>query len=162
MLKQFYTFRFLTICCLVSIIMSCKTMHSTPNQTQNGEIHNKEDLNANTVQPGQIFGTYLWIAPQKEAQFEVETPPANCQAAIRLEDGTMIFLQPTWELAAVRPAEELTGYRDKEVVVTGTVLQESPAPPDNRAYVKGPCLTGPISITDRSTWDALHGGKIDW
>lgn len=163
MSKQFYKFAFWAACCLlVSFISSCKTMHSTPGKPKNGEIHSKEDLKANTQQPAQVFGKYEWITPKKEAVSDAETPPDHCQAAVRLEDGTMIYLQPTWEPSAARPADELTSYRNQEVVITGTVLLECPPPPDNRAYAKGPCLTGPISIADRSTWDALQGGKLDW
>ncbi|MEY3444338.1 MAG: hypothetical protein RLZZ519_2619 [Bacteroidota bacterium] len=143
-------------------IVSCKPMQSSHPPTQKGQIHTKKDLKANTTQPCQVFGTYTWIHPGQEKDDSDTTPPANFQAAIRLEDGTRIYLQPTWDEAATRTPEELTQYHDKPVVVTGTLVQSSPAPPNSRAYIKGPCFVGPISIAQRSTWDALHGGKLEW
>jgi hypothetical protein len=90
------------------------------------------------------------------------SPQANCLAALRLEDGTLVHLQPTWQVEALRSVEELQKFRDKSVVVTGLLAPEMPAPPSNIAYIKGPCLFGTVSILDRSTWNSLQGGKIDW
>lgn len=143
-------------------IVSCKPMQHSLSSVDKGEVHNKKDLKTCKTQPCNAFGHYTWITPKEESGTSEADPQVNCQAAIRLEDGTLVYLQPTWEAAAVRSPEELTQFRNKSVVVTGTLLPSTPAPPDGRAFIKGPCFVGAISIADRETWDALHGGKVDW
>ncbi|MGB0948927.1 MAG: hypothetical protein ACPGU0_02325 [Marinirhabdus sp.] len=53
-------------------------------------------------------------------------------------------------------------YHKKAVVVTGFLLAMEPPPPNNSAYITGPCMTGPISISDREIWDLMHGGELKW
>ena len=162
MLNSSKSLLYLAIGLLSLHFVSCKSMQSSHDPSTKGQIRNKKDLKANTTQPCDVFGTYIWVSPNQEPRPEGATPPEGCQAAIRLEDGKRIYLQPTWEQAAARAQEELTTYHDKAVVVTGTLLQASPPPPDGGAYIKGACFVGPISIANRSTWDALHGGKLEW
>jgi len=137
-------------------------MLTSNDSSPKGEIHNLQDLNANKATLAEVFGTYEWVDPSKNNSQELdpENPPENCQAGVRLEDGTLIYLQPTWETSAARSKTELLEYRNKPVVVKGSVLPEGPPSPDQSAYIKGPSMVGPIVIIDREVWDVMNGGGL--
>lgn len=137
-------------------------MLTSNDSSPEGEIHNLQDLNANKIAPCKVFGTYEWVDPRKvdSQELDPENPPENCQAGIRLEDGTLIYLQPTWKSSAARAKTELLEYHNKSVVVLGSVVSEGPPSPDQTAYITGPCLVGPINITDRELWDVMNGGGL--
>ena len=135
----------------------------TPTESSpEGEIHNLKDVNTNTTAPCDVFGTYTWVDWRKKhnSVLDPKNPPENCQAAILLEDSTLVYLQPTWESSAPRSKTELIKYYNKSVVVTGILATQGFPPPDQSAYITGPCLVGPISITDGELWDQMHGGEL--
>lgn len=145
------------------IFLSCKHPQQSTSKMETAQIHNLEELKANSGKFAEVFGTYIWVEARSDKEEAMGKEPAQgCQAALQLEDGTLVFLQPTWEAAAARPSDELKSYRDKAAVASGLVLLEGPAAPNGGNFIKGPCFVGPIALTDRGTWDALHGGKIDW
>ena len=134
-------------------------MHSPTKNSPKGEIHNLKDLQFNKTFPCHIFGIYVWVDPRKDPDPEI--PPENYQAAIQLEDGTLVHLQPTWEPSAIRSEAELIKYHQKEVVVFANfVLSKAPPSPGGTAYMTGPCMFGPISISSRKAWDRMNGGEL--
>jgi hypothetical protein len=69
-------------------------------------------------------------------------------AAVRLSDGTVLLLEPSWSPAGARSDDEIGRFNGKEVVVTGIVHAEAPPPPEPAAAVAGPCITPVESITE--------------
>ena len=61
--------------------------------------------------------------------------------SIVLEDNTRIALFPVWKDDARRPKAEVERFKDKKVVVIGTLYQRSPADPRGGASPLSPCLT---------------------
>jgi hypothetical protein len=161
-MKSFIGSFFFSGCLLITLFTSCKSMLTSNESSPEGEIHNLQDLNANKTSLCEVFGTYEWVDPRQvnSQKLDPENPPENCQAGIRLEDGTMIYLQPTWKSSAARSKKELLEYHNKPVVVTGSVLAEGPPSPDELAYIKGPSMVGPIVIVDRESWDVRNGGEL--
>ncbi len=104
----------------------------------------------------EVFGTYQHVAGGKAPDAKPDG-----HAAVRLDDGTQVWLQPPWHADAIRPADELTRYDGKPVVAKGLLFAECPPPPDGRAYAKVPCLTAAILVMDRRAYDALQSGELD-
>lgn len=104
----------------------------------------------------EVFGTYQQVAGGQGPDAQ---PKGH--AAVRLDDGTLVWLQPPWHPDAIRPAEEVAKYDGRAVVAKGLLFAECPPPPDGRAYAKVPCLASSILVMDRRTYDALQSGELD-
>jgi hypothetical protein len=103
----------------------------------------------------EVFGTYQQVAGGKRPD-----APLDGHAAVRLDDGTLIWLEPPWHPDAIRSPEEIAQYDGQAVVVKGLLFAECPPPPDVRAYAKVPCLAMGIVVIDRRTYDVLHGAEL--
>jgi hypothetical protein len=119
-------------------------------------VRNAADRDAKNGTMVEVFGTYEQVAAGK-------APDAKPQghAAVRLDDGSMIWLEPPWHPGAIRSAEEIAKYEGKSVVAKGLLFAECPPPPDGRAYAKVPCLAAGLVIMDRQTYNALQSGQLD-
>lgn len=130
---------------------------SAPSISPGDEVRTAADRDQKTGKMVEVFGRYERVADGKAPD---ATPRDH--AAVRLEDGTLIHLQPPWHPNAVRSAEEQEKYADQEIVAQGILLAECPPPPDGRAFAKVPCLYLDIVITDRRTHDLLRGsGQLE-
>lgn len=132
------------------------TMTPTPALSPAAEVRNPADRDAKSGDLVEVFGTYEQVAGGKDPD-----APNDGHAAVRLDDGSLVHLQPPWHPDAIRSADELTRYTDKQVVVKGLLFKECPPPPDNRAYAQVPCLYAAIVIIDRRTYDALQRGTLE-
>lgn len=131
-------------------------MAAAPPLSPDVEVRTAADRDAKSGDMVEVFGTYQHVAGGKAPD---ATPDRH--AAVRLDDGTLIWLEPPWHTDAIRPAEEIARYEGKRVVAKGVLLAECPPPPDGRAYAKVACLTAAILIMDRRTYDALKSGALD-
>jgi hypothetical protein len=61
-------------------------------------------------------------------------------AAVMLDDGTEVTLEPVWAEEAIRPAEEIERYDGERVRVTGIVHEQAPEPPEPAASLMSPCV----------------------
>jgi hypothetical protein len=129
---------------------------SSASLSPGAEVHNAADRDAKAGDLVEVFGTYEQVAVGKAPD-----APLDGHAAVRLDDGTLVHLQPPWDPKAIRPAEELARYAGKAVVVKGIVVPECPPPPDGGAYAKVPCLMMDIVIMERGTYDALERGVLE-
>ena len=133
------------------------TMSSTSSSiSPDAEVRNAADRDAKNGEMVELFGTYEQVSVGKAPD-----APLDGHAAVRLEDGSLVHLQPPWHPDSVRSAEELAKYSDKPVVAKGLLVTECPPPPDNRAYMKVPCLMMGIVVMDRGTYDALKSGVLE-
>lgn len=84
-----------------------------------------------------LIGRYT----QVDVSYIKQIPPAyEGHVAVELDDGTGILLYPMWHPLARRPADEITRYQDKRVVVIGRFVPRAPEPPELRASLIGPCM----------------------
>lgn len=104
----------------------------------------------------EVFGTYRVVA---NAKLDGADPGTAELAAIELDDGTRVHLQPPWHADAVRSEAERAKFVDRPVVVKGLLFEECPPPGDGRAYAKVACLHSELSIIARATYDMLHGPR---
>ncbi len=112
------------------------------------------DLFAKSGSLVEVFGTYRVVAADK-----LDRAAAGDHAAVELDDGTRIHLQPPWHPDAVRADAERTRFADQAVVVKGLLFDECPPPGDGRAYAKVACLHSELVVMARSTYDRLHGPR---
>lgn len=61
-------------------------------------------------------------------------------AAVILDDGTEVTLEPVWAAEAIRPAEEIERFDGQRVRVTGVVHEQAPEPPEPTASLMSPCV----------------------
>jgi hypothetical protein len=120
------------------------------------EVRNAVDRDAKSGDMVEVFGTYQQVPGGKDPG-----APLDGHAAVRLDDGSLVHLQPLWHPNAIRSADELAKYTDKQVVVKGILAKECPPPPDGRAYAMVPCMMMDIVIIDRSTYDAIESGVLE-
>jgi hypothetical protein len=157
-------FRPLLLLGLATTAATCATMNSnqkppstpSPALAPDAEVRTASDRDHKAGRMVEVFGTYEPIADGK-------APGAAHvgHAAVRLEDGTLIHLQPPWHPNAVRSAEELASFSGRAVVAKGMLFAACPPPPDGRAYPKVPCLFSEIVVMERRTYDALHSGMLE-
>lgn len=84
-----------------------------------------------------LIGRYT----QVDVSYIKRLPPSYVgHVAVELDDGTGILLYPAWHPSAIRPANEITQFQDKRVVVIGKLVPTAPEPPDNSASLIGPCM----------------------
>lgn len=132
------------------------TMTTAPALSPDVEVRTAADRDAKSGEMVEVFGTYEHVSGGKAPD---AAPDGH--AAVRLDDGTQIWLQPPWQADAIRPADEITRYAGKAVVAKGLLMAECPPPPDGRAYAKVPCLTAAIIVMERRAYDALKSGELD-
>jgi hypothetical protein len=129
---------------------------TTPALSPDIEVRTCADRDAKAGDMVEVFGTYQHVAGGAAPD---ATPDGH--AAVSLDDGTLIWLEPPWQPDAIRPAEEIARYEGKRVVAKGLLFAECPPPPDGRSYAKVACLTAGIIIMDRRTYGALKTGELD-
>ena len=117
-------------------------MDSTPSDNA---VRTAADVAAKKGTMVEAYGTYEQVAYGK-------LPDAKPQghAAVRLDDGTLLWLEPPWHPDAIRSSEELAKYAGTAVVVNGLLFDECPPPPDGRAYALVACLMKPVVIDRRA------------
>ena len=100
--------------------------------------HTYEDVKAHAEERAAIVGVYH--------QIDIRMRPKSSQkftghAAVRLDDGEDVLLEPTWSPAAIRSEEERKRFDGARVEAVGVVHAESPEPPEQVAFRMGPCLS---------------------
>ncbi len=100
-------------------------------------VDSRAGLDAQDMEEVRLAGTYVEFDARNKQQ-----APAQFRghAAIRLGDGTVVTLFPTWHRDALRPQAEIDAHKDKAVVVVGMVFAEGPASPKGGASLKTPCI----------------------
>ena len=84
-----------------------------------------------------VIGKYTQI----DARQRKEPPPVyQGIVAITLADRAVVFLHPMWHPDARRPAEEITRFDNKQVVVVGKMVPLAPNSPRGEAMLYGPCM----------------------
>ena len=84
-----------------------------------------------------LIGKYT----QRDVRQRKEPPPVyRGHVAIILADRTAVFLRPMWHPSARRPAEEIARYENKQVVVVGKMVPETPESPELAAMIVAPCM----------------------
>ena len=84
-----------------------------------------------------VIGKYTQI----DARQRPSPPPVyEGIVAIILADSTAVYLYPMWHPSAIRPAEEIAQYDNKQVVVVGKMVPRTPKSPEPRAMIVGPCM----------------------
>ncbi len=136
--------------------MDPTTPTAAPALAPDAEVRTAADRDHKNGNMVEVFGTYEQIADGK-------SPDARHlgHVAVRLDDDSLIHLQPPWHPDAVRPTDELAKFDGRPVVAKGILFAECPPPPDGRAYPKVPCLYSEIVLVDRRTYDALRRGTLD-
>lgn len=100
-------------------------------------VTTRAELAAQDMNDVQLAGTYVEL----DARMKAESPPRyDGHAAIRLADGTLVTLFPTWHRDARRPIAEIQQLKDKQVEVAGMVFAEAPASPRGGASLNAPCI----------------------
>lgn len=133
-----------------------ETPMTAPSLSPAAEVHNAADRDAKSGDMVEVFGTYEQVPGGKDPG-----APNDGHAAVRLDDGSLVHLQPPWHADAIRSADELAKYTGKQVVLKGILAKECPPPPDGRAYAKVPCMMMDIVIIDRRTYDAIKSGVLE-
>jgi hypothetical protein len=101
------------------------------------EVRAADDLERASGRRGAVVGVYHQVDVRQVA----EGPPQyDGHAAIRLEDGVDVFLEPTWSDAALRPADEIERSDGKRVRAVGVVHARAPEPPEPVAAIVSPCV----------------------
>ena len=90
-----------------------------------------------------VVGDYVEVDARRRPR-----PPARFvgHAAISLEDGGRILLEPNWAPAALRSAGERTRFAGRRVEAVGLLWASSPEPPEPIAYKTAPCLSPVESV----------------
>ena len=84
-----------------------------------------------------VIGKYTQIDAR---QRPVPPPVYRGIVAIVLADDMPVYLRPMWHSSAIRPAEEIARYDNKQVVVVGKMVPEAPESPEATAMLVGPCM----------------------
>lgn len=100
-------------------------------------VTTRAELAAQDMNDVRLIGTYVEL----DARMNPAPPPQyDGHAAIRLADGTLVTLFPTWHRDARRPVAEIQQLKDKQVEVAGMVFAEAPASPRGGASLNAPCI----------------------
>jgi hypothetical protein len=105
-----------------------------------------EDVTSFSGRRVRMFGTYVEIDLRKRATSPLQF---RGRAGVRLEDGALVLLEPSWSDAGIRPADERRRLAGKRVEASGTLHEEPMKPPRPIAFVHYPCLTPVESVTER-------------
>ena len=108
-------------------------------------ISTNDGIRQNAGERVRLVGRYTPLDVRRR-----RTPPPvyRGHVTVRLDDGTAVLLEPSWRPEAIRPPDELARYKDRPVVVVGTILPRAPQSPDGTASLLMPCLTDIESITE--------------
>jgi hypothetical protein len=86
----------------------------------------------------EVEGRYAQI----DVRMRVKGDPVyRGHAAVMLDDGTEVTLEPVWAEQAIRPAEEISRCDGHRVRVTGTAHEQAPEPPEPTASLVSPCIS---------------------
>jgi hypothetical protein len=98
----------------------------------------RADLDLLPDGPTIIKGTYREVDVRQK-----KTPPCRFagHAAVVLDDGELVFLEPTWSAAAMRPEEERRAWSGRTVLVSGILHHAAPLPEQPVAAIRNPCLS---------------------
>ncbi len=108
------------------------------------EVRTWADLEKASGDRGVVVGVYHQADVR---QAPAGDPEFDGHAAVRLEDGIDVFLEPTWSEQALRPAEEIERCDGKRVRASGVVHAQAPEPPEPVAAIVSPCLH-PVEAVD--------------
>jgi hypothetical protein len=67
-------------------------------------------------------------------------------AAVVLDDGEQVFLEPAWSGAAIRPEEERHLWSGRKVLVRGTLHHVAPPPERPIAAIRSACVSPVLEI----------------
>jgi hypothetical protein len=94
----------------------------------------------------EVEGTYVEV----DMRMRQTPPPRHIgHAAVQLDDGTLVYLEPPWSKEAIRPPDERRTLTGKRVIATGAVHAVCPEPKQPMAHVSGPCITPVENVTTR-------------
>jgi hypothetical protein len=95
------------------------------------------DLEAHDMHEVHLIGMYVPF----DARVRQE-PPArhDGHVGIRLLDGTLVTLFPSWHRHARRPVAEIAQFEGKQVEIVGTLFTRAPACPDGGASLMAACI----------------------
>jgi len=97
----------------------------------------RADVEAASGGPARVVGDYVEV----DLRQKPKPPPRYLgRAGLRLEDGTLVLLEPGWSQAGLRSPEERRRFAGKRVEATGTIWIEPPRPATPVAYPIMPCL----------------------
>ena len=96
------------------------------------------DLSAHDGELARVYGMYREVDARMRPS---GAPRLVGHVAIELADGTRVSLLPVWDEDALRPEAEVARFRDRAVVVVGTVEKRAPEDPDGGASPLGPCFS---------------------
>jgi hypothetical protein len=97
-----------------------------------------DELRRASGQGAEVEGRYAQI----DVRMRIKGDPVYLgHAAVTLDDGTEVTLEPVWAEQAIRPADEIARCDGHRVRVTGTVHEETPEPPEPTASFVSPCIS---------------------
>jgi len=97
-----------------------------------------EDVRRADGQRADVDGTYRQI----DVRMRIKGDPVYAgHAAVMLDDGTEVILEPVWSEDAIRPADEISRCDGHRVRVTGTAHEQAREPPEPMASLMSPCIS---------------------
>jgi hypothetical protein len=117
---------------------SCAPKLPPPAPISEGPAESWDDVAAHAGGPAVVRGIYTLVDVQKRP---VAEPKLLGHVALKLADGTSVFLEPMWSNAAIRPEAERQAFAGKMVDASGTLHAETPEPPVPMAMIVAPCLS---------------------
>lgn len=72
-------------------------------------------------------------------------PVYSGHTAVQLQDEHLLYIEPTWSDAAIRPPNEIEAFEGQRVLVRG-MLHDHPTPPEPMAAMISPCLTDVVEV----------------
>jgi hypothetical protein len=100
-------------------------------------ITSLDDVRRASGERAEVEGTYQQI----DIRMRVKGDPVYLgHAAVILDDGTEVTLEPSWAEEAIRPRDEIDRCEGHRVRVVGTVHEEAPEPPEPAAALMSPCV----------------------
>jgi hypothetical protein len=100
-------------------------------------VRGSGDLERASGKRGAVVGVYRQVDVRQAAE---GAPQYDGHAAVELDGGGRVFLEPTWSEEALRPAEEIERCDGRRVRASGVVHARAPEPPEPVAAIIDPCL----------------------
>jgi len=101
-----------------------------------------QDLQTEAGKRAAVIGMYLQVDIRMRKKGKSKYAG---HVVVRLMDGADVMLEPSWSQAAIRSAEERRQFDGKRVEVIGTIHLQTPLPPEDVAYIVGPCVS-PVEL----------------
>jgi hypothetical protein len=101
-------------------------------------IETLAQLEQRSGERGTIAGTYHQLDVRMKKH---SVPEYGGHAAVRLADGTDVYLEPVWSPAAIRDEDERRRLSDARVMVTGVLHAQMPEADEPVAHLVGPCVS---------------------